>query len=102
MASMIRETQSFLPPATMGPPTTATFQKRPLFVTSQGCNGEAVLGRCGRASMGAQDTMDLTRASQRTVLPDDVREPPVFFSREERIRRFKLDVGVESLHWHDW
>ncbi|KAG8465690.1 hypothetical protein KFE25_002997 [Diacronema lutheri] len=51
--------------------------------------------------MGAPDNMNLTRTSQRTVLPDEPREPPVFLSREERLRRFKLDVGVESLHWHD-
>lgn len=50
--------------------------------------------------MGA--TEDPARAPKRTVLPDDRREPPVFLSREERIRRFRLDVGVESLHWHDW
>lgn len=60
-------------------------------------NGEVSL-----RGMGATDATSLTRSAQRTVLPDDVREPPVFLTREERIRRFKLDVGVESLHWHDW
>jgi hypothetical protein len=48
------------------------------------------------------ETISLMQMTQRTVLPDEPREPPVFLSREERVRRFKLDVGVESLHWHDW
>jgi len=51
--------------------------------------------------MGATDTLNFSRASQRTVLPDELREAPVFLTREERVRKFKLDVGVESLHWHD-
>lgn len=48
------------------------------------------------------DAADTRSTMQRTVLPDEVREPVVFLTREERIRKFKLDVGVESLLWHDW
>ena len=51
--------------------------------------------------MGVPEGSDMLKTA-RTVLPDEVREPPVFLTREERVRRFKLDVGVEALHWHDW